>query len=80
MIGDHVSIAGANAILSPPLTSLSTFRSSFGLRIEKPAGRARRLIEWRCRMGKRPNLLPLMIVVILELKVKIVIKIIVKKR
>jgi len=48
-------------------------------RIEKPAGLARRLIDWRYRMKPHLILLPLMIVMIL-MKVKVIIKIIVNKR
>jgi hypothetical protein len=48
-------------------------------RIEKPAGMARRLIDWRYRMKQHLILLPLMIVIIV-IEVKFVIKVIVKKR
>jgi len=59
--------------------AVSTLPSRLRPRIEKPAGSARRLIDWRCKMGKRLILLPLMIVVIV-IKVKVIAKIIVKKR
>jgi lipopolysaccharide/colanic/teichoic acid biosynthesis glycosyltransferase len=58
---------------------VSTIHSSLAARIEKPAGMARRLIDWRYRMKQHLILLPLMIVIIV-IEVKFVIKVIVKKR
>jgi hypothetical protein len=66
--------------LKPRASGLSsTVHSSMAARIEKPAGLARRLIDWRYRMKPHLILLPLMIVMIL-MKVKVIIKIIVNKR
>jgi hypothetical protein len=65
--------------MQPSLPGVSTFHSSLTSRINKPAGQAHRLIDWRCRMHEHLILLPLMIVMIAT-KVKVIIKIIVHKR